>query len=136
MLRLAALAFGGSVWLFARLFATETTAEQEMVDAFFHQLATPVDIVREVYARGVRETSSFGLVGGLTMGIGCLVWILSLFPSGRSAWWASAGLGAVLLTIGWLMFTFGRRSERIYSERMREAVAALPDCEGTRTGER
>lgn len=122
MLRLSALAYGVSIWFFAGLFASETQAQREMVDAFFKKLATPVDVIREIFARGIHESSSFGLVGGLTMLIGGLVWALALFPEGQDVWWANGGLGAVLLLIGWLMLFFGKRSERAFLARMRAEV--------------
>ena len=92
-----------------------------MVAAFFRKLSTPVDVVREVFVHGVRESSSFGVVGILTMVIGGLVWTLTLFPSGREVWWINGGLGAVLLAIGGLMVTSGKRSERAFLAKMRAA---------------
>jgi len=130
ILRISSAGYGLSVWLFACLFASETDDEREMVAGLFRRLATPVDVVREIFARGIHETSSFGLVGTLSVLIGVLVWVLALFPQGRDVWWANAGLGAVLVAIGWLMASAGRRSETAYMEKMKAAGRRTRNTEG------
>lgn len=131
-LRLAAVLYGISVPLFARLFASESEAEREMVERFFKRLATPVDVVREVFARGMRESSSFGLVGNITMVIGALVLALLVFPPGRDIWVANLMLGMLLLVAGSLMAYFGRRSERRFFQRMNNALAATTSAGGAK----
>ena len=121
--RALAVLYGISVVGFARLFASETEAEREMVARFFAGLATPVDVVREVFARGMRESSSFGLVGYITMVIGGLVLALLIFPPGRDVWVANMALGALLVGGGWLMAYFGRKSEEAFFAKMRSALA-------------
>lgn len=124
VLRLAAVAYGLSVPLLAARFSGETEAEKRTVDAFFAKLATPVDVVREVFADGIPSSAGFGLVGALTAAIGAAVWFLVAFPSGRGEWPLNLVLGGVLMLAGGLMVVFGRRSERVFRARMEAEIAA------------
>ncbi len=123
--RAGAVVLGATLVLFSSLFARETEEERRMVEEFFRRLATPVDVVREVFARGARESSPFTLVGRITLMVGCLVLALLIFPEGRDVWYANAGLSAVLITGGWAMSYFGRKSEQRFFEMARNALARL-----------
>jgi len=118
MAGVAAFAFGSSLYLFSRLFARETEGERAEVRQFFQKLATSVDVYREVYATGQREVSSFSLVGVLTSGIGALIPLLLLSSATRPAWPFYLTLSGLLFGIGFLLFYFGRRAERLWAHRL------------------
>ena len=122
MVILSAAAFGLSLYLFSFLFSLESEEHREMVEAFFRKIKTPVDVNREVFGAGLKEISSFRLVGILTMSIGVLILLLLLSPPARSDWPVNLMLSGALLVFGFLMYHFGGRSEgRFAEERRRRA---------------
>ena len=69
----SALTLGATLYVFSILFTHQTDAETEMVAAFFRKLATPVDVMKEVYGAGKKSIATLPLVGGTTMIMGALM---------------------------------------------------------------
>jgi solute:Na+ symporter, SSS family len=103
---------GASTYVFARLFARESEQDREQVERFFRKLYKPIDVAKEVYARGGRETSTFPLVGMNTIFIGVFIFILYLLPIEGTKSNAFIYLSVVLVLFGWSMYYFGKRSEK------------------------
>jgi solute:Na+ symporter, SSS family len=70
---LSALTLGAALWGFSILFTHQTDEETETVAAFFRKLATPVDVMKEVYGAGKKSIATLPLVGGTTMIMGALM---------------------------------------------------------------
>jgi SSS family transporter len=108
---LAALAYGGSFYYFARLFTHETEEERKAVAAFFARLDKPVDVEREVFGAGKKQISIFPLVGATMIVMGGLlglVFLTDLDASGRTV---VAALIGMMVVFGTLLWYFGKRSE-------------------------
>ncbi len=103
---------GASTIFFAKLFARESVEDREQVEKFFKRLYTPVDVAKEVYARGDRETTTFPLVGMNTIFIGAFILLLYLLPIEGTKEPAFLILSTVLVVFGGSMFYFGRLSEK------------------------
>lgn len=108
---ISALVMALSLVGFARLFASETEAEREIVREFFKKLDTPVNVAREVFGAGRRQISTFPLVGGTTVVMGLLMSLIFLTPlSGTEA--VTLGVIIVIMIVfGILMWYFGKKSE-------------------------
>ncbi len=113
---------GASLYVFAGLFARESIQDREQVEKFFRKLYTPVDVAKEVYARGGKETSTFPLVGMNTMFIGGFIFLLYALPIEGTKTSAFLILGTVLSVFGASMFYFGRRSERKALDKYRAEI--------------
>ncbi len=119
------LLFGAGVYNFSHLYAKETTEDLKIVEEFFKKLNTPVDVIREVYSKGIKEVSSFPVVGKLIILIGFLVSILAFFDMTKGEVIITVTLSVLLIIIGALMIYFGGRSERLYVEKMEKELAKL-----------
>jgi SSS family transporter len=117
----SALATGYSLIIFAKLYAAETDAERKEVDEFFEKLATPIDVVKEVYLAGKRSVSTFPLIGGTTLVLGMLMSLVFLTEMSTSETVVLGGIVVVLICVGASLWFFGRRSEIRDAARMREA---------------
>jgi solute:Na+ symporter, SSS family len=106
------LIMGASTILFAKLFARESIEDREQVEKFFERLYTPVDVAKEVYARGDKETTTFPLVGMNTILIGVFIFILYMLPIEGTKEPAFIILSLILVIFGTSMYYFGRRSEK------------------------
>jgi solute:Na+ symporter, SSS family len=106
------LLMGGSTVYFAKLFARESEEDREQVEKFFKRLYTPIDVAKEVYARGDRETTTFPLVGMNTIFIGAFILLLYLLPIDGTKAAAFPILSTILILFGSSMYFFGRRSEK------------------------
>jgi solute:Na+ symporter, SSS family len=106
------LIMGASTILFAKLFALESVEDREQVEKFFKRLYTPVDVAKEVYARGDKETTTFPLVGMNTIIIGVFIFILYMLPIEGTKEPAFIILSLILVIFGTSMYYFGRRSEK------------------------
>jgi solute:Na+ symporter, SSS family len=106
------LLMGGSTIYFAKLFARESIEDREQVEKFFKRLYTPIDVAKEVYARGDRETTTFPLVGMNTIFIGAFILVLYLLPIDGTKAAAFPILSTILILFGGSMYFFGRRSEK------------------------
>jgi solute:Na+ symporter, SSS family len=106
------LIMGASTILFAKLFALESVEDREQVEKFFKRLYTPVDVAKEVYARGDKETTTFPLVGMNTIIIGVFIFILYMLPIEGTKEPEFIILSLILVIFGTSMYYFGRRSEK------------------------
>jgi len=105
------LLMGVSLYIFAGLFARESESDREQVERFFKKLYTPVDVAKEVYARGRKETTTFPLVGMNTILIGLFIFVLYLLPIEGTDSYSFIILGGILTLFGGSMYYFGKRSE-------------------------
>jgi len=106
-----AAVIGLSIFLFARLFASETDAEREMVEAFFKKLDTPIDVAREVFGAGKKQVSTFPLVGGTTVVMGLLMSLIFFTELTGNEARILGVMIAVMVIFGILMWYFGKKSE-------------------------
>lgn len=105
-----ALGAGGLYIYFARLFAADLAADQSGVREFFHRLDTPVDVAREVDAKGERELSTASVVGTIIMVIGAGVLLMLFAESARADAMLFVILAAIMGAIGGAMLWAGRKS--------------------------
>jgi SSS family solute:Na+ symporter len=108
---LSAVAFGASLWFFARLFTRETDEDRATVKEFFRKLDTPVDVAREVFGAGKKQISIFPLVGATMLvmaGLLCLVFLTDL---GGTDLLIVAALIAMMALFGAALWYFGKKSE-------------------------
>ncbi len=111
LLPVMVLAMGASIYIFAGLFARESESDREQVERFYKKLYTPVDVAKEVYARGRKETTTFPLVGMNTIFIGLFIFVLYLLPIEGTDSYSFILLGGILTLFGGSMYYFGKRSE-------------------------
>lgn len=111
LLPVMVLSMGASLYIFAGLFARESESDREQVERFFKKLYTPVDVAKEVYARGRKETTTFPLVGMNTILIGLFIFVLYLLPIKGTDSYSFIILGGILTLFGGSMYYFGKRSE-------------------------
>ncbi|MEK7250652.1 MAG: hypothetical protein AAB209_09540, partial [Bacteroidota bacterium] len=74
----AGVTLGLSLFGFAKLFASETDEQREVIKEFFKKLDTPIDVAKEVFGQGKKQVSTFPLVGGTTIGMGILMSLIFL----------------------------------------------------------
>ncbi|HLE33569.1 MAG TPA: hypothetical protein VJB38_13260 [Bacteroidota bacterium] len=107
----AGIGLGVSLFLFARLFASETEEHRAIVREFFKKLETPVDVLTEVFGKGKKQVSTFPLVGGTTVAMGCLMGLIFLTDISGSEQRVLGGIISVMIIVGILMWYLGKRSE-------------------------
>jgi len=115
---------GLSLYFFSKLYARDTEDEHRKIDDFFARLHTPVDAAVEVYAKGGKETSTFPLVGTVTMMIGGLVMLLFLAPIPNTYSMVYIWLSAILFLFGFAMYYFGKKTEQRQLAKYREELAS------------
>ena len=103
---------------FAKLFAEETDQDRAVVAAFFEKLKIPIDLIKEVYSKGVKEVSTFPMVGKITMLMGALVALLTFFGMTGNEIIITLLLSVLMIISGYAMVYFGGKSERKYLENM------------------
>ncbi len=106
---LSAASLGTALYGFSKLFSQQTAEETELVAAFFRKLATPVDVMKEVYGAGKRSIGTLPLVGGTTMTMGALM-SLVLFtdiPSGEKL--MTGMLVFIMIAFGAVLWIAGKR---------------------------
>ena len=108
---LSAVLLGGSLYIFSKLFASETAEERAAVEAFFKKLDTPVDVAKEVFGAGRKQVSTFPLVGGTTIVMGLLMSLIFLTDLGVAEATILGVIVAIMIVFGILMWYFGRKSE-------------------------
>ena len=108
---ISAIALGVSLYIFSKLFASESPEQRRAINEFFKKLDTPVDVMKEVFGAGRKQVSTFPVVGGITMVMGVLISLI--FFSGVSPeQQAIVGiLSGILVVFGSLMWFFGKRSQ-------------------------
>jgi SSS family transporter len=107
----SAAALGSSVYLFARLFASETAEERAAVEEFFKKLDTPIDVAREVFGAGRKQISTFPLVGGTTVVMGLLMSLIFFTDMPGQETGVLGAIVGVMILFGILMWYFGKKSE-------------------------
>lgn len=105
------VALGGSLFVFARLFASETVEQRKLVDEFFKKLDTPIDVAREVFAQGTKQISTFPIVGGTTIVMGLLMLLIFLTDLPGDEEPILGGIIFLMIVVGSLMWYFGKKSE-------------------------
>jgi solute:Na+ symporter, SSS family len=111
LLPLLVAAMGASVYYFSKLFARESESDREQIERFFRKLYLPVDVAKEVYARGRKETTTFPLVGVNTICIGLFIFAMYIVPVEGTDSLSFIILGTILTVFGSSMYYFGKRSE-------------------------
>lgn len=99
----------GLVWfLFAKLFYQhESPAQKASIDAFCHNLATPVDYAKEEAA--ATDDKQSWLIGWLCLPYGAVVALMALIPNPLTGRLAFVFCGGVVMLIGWLLVKQARR---------------------------
>ncbi len=129
------LSMGASLYFFSRLFANESTADREQVERFFRKLHMPVDVAKEVYARGRKETSAFPLVGINTIIIGVFILLMYVAPVEGTQSMSFIVLAVILTLFGSSMYFFGKRSEIKSWRKYQDEIAARGlDIQSEETG--
>jgi Na+/proline symporter len=111
LLPILVVAMGASIYFFSKLFAHESESDREQVERFFKKLYLPVDVAKEVYARGRKETTTFPLVGINTILIGVFIFLMYIAPVEGTGSASFVILGLILTAFGGSMYYFGKRSE-------------------------
>ncbi len=102
---------GLSLYGFAKLFASETAEQRIVVEEFFKKLDTPIDVAKEVFGQGVKQVSTFPLVGATTIVIGALMSLIFLTDLHEGEHLVLGGIIALMIVVGAAMWYFGRKSE-------------------------
>ena len=119
---IVSLIIGLSMSYFAKIFSEETSEDKAVVAAFFKKLHTPVDLLTEVYSKGVKEISTFPIIGKLTMLIGAMVGVLTFFDMTVNEIIITLILSVIMIISGYCMVYFGGRSEKRYNENMQREL--------------
>ncbi len=112
----AAVALGGSLFAFARLFAKETEEDRRVITEFFKKLDTPIDVATEVYGAGRKQVSTLPLVGRTIMFMGILVSASFLTGLSDTEAIAVGTMSGLLIFFGGLMWILGKRGEQKEAE--------------------
>jgi SSS family transporter len=107
----AGVTLGLSLFGFAKLFASETDEQREVIKEFFKKLDTPIDVAKEVFGQGKKQVSTFPLVGGTTIGMGILMSLIFLKDVSPEETIVLGAIIVLLIVVGSLMWFFGKKSE-------------------------
>ncbi len=125
ILAVLSLILGSTTYFGSILFAKDTEKDKQQIAEFFKRLETPVDVVKEVYATGLgKESSTFPLVGSVTMLIGALVLMIFIAPIKNTYDMTFIALSSILIIFGGSMFYFGKRSETKSMEKIKAELKA------------
>jgi solute:Na+ symporter, SSS family len=119
----AAMLQGGSLFVFAGLFAKETDEDRRIVAEFFKKLDTPIDVAKEVYGAGRRQVSTLPLVGRTIMFMGILVSAAFLTGLQQGEIIAVGVMSGLLIFFGGLMWFMGKKGERKEAEEIARLAA-------------
>jgi hypothetical protein len=108
---IAGAGMGLSLFGFARLFASQTAEERQVLDEFFRKLDTPIDVAKEVFGAGKKQVSTFPLVGATVIGMGLLMSLIFLMDLTGAEESILGMIITLLVCIGGAMWYFGKRSE-------------------------
>jgi SSS family transporter len=106
-----AVAFGVSLFFFARLFSRETDEQRRIVAEFFKKLDTPVDVAKEVFGAGKKQVSVFPIVGGTTIVMGILLSLVFLTGLDAGERLVLGVLIGLMIVFGSIMWYLGKKSE-------------------------
>jgi len=107
----AGVTLGLSLFGFAKLFASETDEQREVIKEFFKKLDTPIDVAKEVFGQGKKQVSTFPLVGGTTIGMGILMSLIFLKDVSPEETIVLGAIIVLMIVAGALMWYFGKKSE-------------------------
>jgi SSS family transporter len=119
---LCALAFGVSLYGFAKMFTLDSEEDRRVVVDFFKKLDTPVDVEKEVFGAGKKQISAFPLVGGTMIVMGASLSLIFLTRLGQQEQAIVGALVSFMIIFGIAMIYFGKKSE-IRGQAAREAAA-------------
>ena len=108
----SATALGISLFIFSRLFGSETEEQKRVITEFFKKLDTPVDVIKEVFGAGRKEISTFPVVGVITMVMGILISLIFFSGVPREQEPVVGILASILFLFGAMMWFFGKRSQK------------------------
>jgi hypothetical protein len=108
---LCALAFGGSLYGFAKMFALDSEEDQQVVREFFRKLDTPVDVAKEVFGAGKKQISAFPLVGATMIVMGGLLSLIFFTGLHGNDAVIVGALISFMIIFGAAMWYLGKRSE-------------------------
>jgi SSS family solute:Na+ symporter len=108
---LCALAFGGSLYGFAKMFALDSEEDQQVVREFFRKLDTPVDVAKEVFGAGKKQISAFPLVGATMIAMGGLLSLIFFTGLHGNDAVIVGALISFMIIFGAAMWYLGKRSE-------------------------
>jgi SSS family transporter len=123
---LCAVAYGVSLYGFAKMFTLDSEEDGRVVADFFKKLDTPVDVEKEVFGTGKKQISAFPLVGGTMIVMGGLLSLI-FFTELRGGEAVIVGaLISFMIIFGATMWYLGKKSEI----RRQEAQGITPDQRG------
>jgi len=108
---IAGAGMGLSLFGFARLFASQTPEEKQVLDEFFRKLDTPIDVAKEVFGQGRKQISTFPLVGATVVGMGLLMSLIFLTDITSGEEFILGTIIFLLICFGGAMWYFGKKSE-------------------------
>ncbi|MBM4160006.1 MAG: hypothetical protein FJ217_02790 [Ignavibacteria bacterium] len=108
---LCAIAFGASLYGFAKLFTTDNEDDMRVLAEFFKKLDTPVDVNKEVFGAGKMQISAFPLVGGTMMVMGVLMSLVFLTGLRREEAIIVGIFVSFMILLGATLWYLGKRSE-------------------------
>lgn len=118
----SALILAISLFVFAKLFSSETAEQRQIIDEFFKKLDTPVNVAKEVFGAGKKQISTFPLVGGTTIVMGALMSLIFLTDVEGAEVPALAAMVIIMIVFGALMWYFGKKSEIRSAEQYKEKM--------------
>jgi len=116
---ISAAVFGGSLFWFGKLFASETEEQRKVVEEFFRKLDTPIDVAKEVFGKGKKQVSTFPIVGGTTMMMGALLSLIFLTELPGEEKLVLGSIIVLLIVVGGVMWYFGKKSEIRHAKQYR-----------------
>lgn len=111
-----ALALGGSLFGFARLFTHESDEDRVRIAEFFRKIDTPVDVAKEVYGAGKKQIRTMPMVGATTVVMGLLVSLVFLTDLSGPEQLTLGIIISVMILFGILMWIFGQRTAKKFAE--------------------
>ncbi len=108
----SATALGISLFIFSRLFGSETEDQKRVITEFFKKLDTPVDVMKEVFGAGRKEISTFPVIGIITMVMGILISLIFFSGVPREQEPVVGILASILFLFGSMMWFFGKRFQK------------------------
>ncbi|MEX2116194.1 MAG: hypothetical protein WEB37_04855 [Bacteroidota bacterium] len=107
----AGAGLGLSLFGFAKLFASQTPEDKQVLDEFFRKLDTPIDVVKEVFGQGKKQVSTFPLVGATVVGMGLLLTLIFLTDLTTGEELILGMIIFLMVCFGSAMWYFGKKSE-------------------------
>jgi hypothetical protein len=113
---ISALALGGSLFGFAKLFTFESEEDKNKIAEFFRKIDTPVDVKKEVYGAGRKQVMTMPLVGGTTIVMGLIMSMMFFTDLSSSEQITLGMIIGIMIVFGIVMWSFGKRTARKYAE--------------------